>query len=494
MSNKAKVLLLYPPEQTHPDYKVKPNGSLAYPSLAGALLRENIEVAIYDACVGNDKDPIENFYVQTELPNGLLRTGVDDTRILQEVEPYSIVGITSIFTAQETMAIYVAKLIKEAFPEKIIISGGTNARNRVDIFLRNGFDVVAISEAEKTIVDICNAVTKEVGFEGISGAAYRDKDGHVRINRVNDADIVSNLDDLPMPAWELLPMERYWSICRPHDGSVFDAQKDSVKFASIVTSLGCIFKCTYCHISSELKGGMAGHIGRYRVKSIERVKSELLKLRSLGVEHIFIEDDTLLGNKKRALELFRTISSMGLNIYGANGLNLIRMFRSDGTPDSEMIDVLAEAGFKRFSLPFESANQRIIDKYAAGKWKTSWDVVSLIHECKERNIEVLGDWMIGYPDETLEEIYNTIEAARTYKKAGLASVGFTIPMPLPGTWLYTYAIENGYFFENFNPDIMNWTKATMVNTTVEPDVIEKIRRDAWLEINDSTILHNISKA
>ena len=58
MSKNLRVLLLYPPEQTWPEMMCKPNGSLAYPMLAGALLEAGIEVEIYDACVGDEKDDL----------------------------------------------------------------------------------------------------------------------------------------------------------------------------------------------------------------------------------------------------------------------------------------------------------------------------------------------------------------------------------------------------------------------------------------------------
>ena len=113
-----KVLLLYPPEQNWPDTMCKPNGSLAYPMLAGALLRANIEVEIYDACVGNDEDDLnEVFYKSTDLPSGMKRTGVSNERILQVIKNSDIIGITSIFSHQETMVLNTARLIKKHYPE-----------------------------------------------------------------------------------------------------------------------------------------------------------------------------------------------------------------------------------------------------------------------------------------------------------------------------------------------------------------------------------------
>ena len=93
-----KVKLLYPPHQSWPDSMCKPNGSLAYPNIGGALREMGVQVEVYDACVGNQKDNLDEvFYKSVELENGLLRTGVSEDRILEEVSDSDLVGLTSIF-------------------------------------------------------------------------------------------------------------------------------------------------------------------------------------------------------------------------------------------------------------------------------------------------------------------------------------------------------------------------------------------------------------
>ena len=77
-----KVLLLYPPEQAWPGTMVKPNGSLAYPYLGGALRDIGVEVRVYDACVGGSSDNLDDFFNKSiQLPSGMIKTGVSDERI-----------------------------------------------------------------------------------------------------------------------------------------------------------------------------------------------------------------------------------------------------------------------------------------------------------------------------------------------------------------------------------------------------------------------------
>ena len=361
------VLLLYPPEQTWPNMMCKPNGSLAYPNLAGSLLKHGVKVAVYDACVGNDDDNLTEIFYNNhqQLPSGMIRTGVSDKRILEVVSKYDVIGITSIFTHQETMVLYVAKLIKAHFPEKILVSGGVNARYRPDKFFNVGFDYICTSEAEVTFPNLVRELEKESSQQEICDKIkfLLIKDESSIINSGNGP-IITDLDVLAHPAWHLLPNERYWKIGRPHGGKF--SEDIDLKYASMVTSMGCPFSCSYCHISHEILNSISGPIGNFRIKSIERVISELEILKDLGVKQVFIEDDSIFGKKKRAIKMLREIQGNGLQILDVNGVNIIHLLKK-GEPDIEVLDVLKDAGFTEIVLPFESSSPRIIKKYASNK-------------------------------------------------------------------------------------------------------------------------------
>ena len=478
-----KVTLLYPPNQSWPDTMCKPNGSLAYPHLAGALIRHGVEVDIFDACVGNEHDDLqETFYKSTELPSGARRTGVSNERILEAVADSDIVGLTSIFSDQETMVLETVRLIKRNFPEKLVVAGGVNARSRLHKFFPSGVDLVCLSEAERTIQQIVDVVRQgSRDFRHISGITY-EQNGAMTINPAKTEDITLNLDELPMPAWHLLPYKRYWQIARPHGGHFEPGQE--LRFGSMITSLGCIFACAYCHIAGEIKGSLSGPTGQFRIKSDERVLAELDILKGLGVKQVFIEDDTLFGMKRRTINLLRKIRGAGVDILDVNGVNLIHLFRKY-EPDLEVLEALMEAGFKEIVLPFESGNQRMINKYASHKWLVDkHDVIGLIRLCKQYGLTIAGNYMLGYPDETLAEINRTIDAARRHRAAGLDSANFFLVMPLPGTPLFEMAVREGYLPRDFDPDTMHWTKANMRNTPVPPEQLEEIRNKAWREVND----------
>ncbi|MFT7835675.1 radical SAM protein [Saccharothrix sp. BKS2] len=481
----VSVLLLYPPNQNFPGTVCKPNGSLAYPNLGGALREHGVHVRVFDACVGDGPDNLDEIFAKpSPLPSGLLRTGVDDARILEVVAEHDIVGITSIFTDQESMVLHCARLIKAAYPEKILVSGGVNARSRLPQFFNAGFDVVCLSEAEQTIIDIVEVVrrSKRPSFADLHGVAFPE-DGQIRIKPTRSRDVVQDLDLLPMPAWDLLPNQRYWTLARPHSG-MFEPGAE-LRYATMMTSLGCPFHCAYCHIANEEEGSLSGPIGSFRVKSDERVLAEIETLKGLGVTEVFIEDDSLLGQKKRGLRLLQKIQGAGVTICDLNGINIIHLLKR-WKPDHEVLEALSLAGFTQINMPFETGNLRIMRKYASNKLNVEKaDLRGLIIAMKEYGFQLYGNYMMGYPDETMEEIQNTIDLARDHVSYGLDAANFFIVVPMPGSPLFDMAIANGHLSPDFDPDKMNIYNATMTNTLVPWKVLEETRSRAWEEVNST---------
>ena len=486
--NEPRVLLLYPPEQRWPGHMVKPNGSLAYPMLGGALREIDCYVEVYDACVGNNNDDDRVIFNKTKLDSGLFRYGVTDERILEMANDFDIIGLTSIFSSQETMVLHCCKIIKDRYPEKLLIAGGANARHRLDKFFNVGFDIVATSEGEETIKQIIKTYRSgSRDWSEVQQIKYI-VDGTVKCNS-QMGNVVMRLDELPFPAWDLLPNERYWDLKRGHGVTINN--KDLTKYASIMTSLGCPFKCTYCHIGKEIEGSLTQDIGRFRIKSDDRVMEELRYLKDvMGVNEIFIEDDSLFGRKKRALRLLEKVVELDLKLMNINGINIIHLLKK-GKPDIEMIRLMKRAGFTDFSLPIESGNDRILKKWCSNKWDiNNTDMPALIKAFNDEGIRIDANYIIGFPDETLEECKNTIEYARENAKLGVDSSCFFICMPLPGTTMFDYCIDNGLIEKEFNIDKMNWRNANIKNGPVPPNELERLRDEAWDTVNSDTHKNN----
>ena len=485
-----RFILLYSPLQFAPGEMAKPDGSLSLAYLGGALRNAGYDVKILDCSVGDESDNLKDtFFNTSKMPNGLVRIGMSPEIILKKIAEYDVIGVSSIFTPQTSVVLSLIELINKHYPEKLIISGGINARTLRSRFFKSGVDIIALSEAEITIVQIANALHHGENITLLPGIAFCYKRGQEVINPAKL--ITTNLDELPFPAWDMLPFDKYWDISRPHGGNLPNGER--IAYASMQTSRGCPFKCQYCHISQEEEGSLSGNIRQLRLKSIDRVLDELGILRNLGVEYVYLEDDSLFAKKKRAYNLLKLVKDSGLKLLNVNGINLCHLLeRSKGgySIDFEFLEVLNEANLHFLTLPFESASQHIIDKYASSKWQIeSVNTKMLFRTLESLNIKVSGNYMIGYPDETLDEIHNTILMAKQHVDEGMDYASFFTVVPFPGTKLFNIVIENGQLDPDFDPDEMRWTKSILNGLAVDADTLEKIRQLAWLLVNNSNYVN-----
>jgi len=369
----------------------------------------------------------------------------------------------------------VAELVKQVNPETLVVAGGISARALRHRFVNHGcFDLICTSEGERTIQAVAQRFRQGQGYEGIPGTLG------------NPPSFYRNLDELPFPTWDKLLLEKYEQISAPHG---VDMTGQHYRYQNLMTSRGCPFQCAYCHISKERfnRSEDTGNVGDLRLKSVDRVLQEIEILQSLGVTKIFIEDDSLLAKKARIINIFTAIQGKNLLIADVNGVNLVHLFKRNATglePDKEYLELLFGAGLRQMVFPVESGSQRVLDKYATGKLTLeTMDVINLVRVAKSVGMICPINMMIGFPDETEQEMMMSIELSKRLIDAGTDYVTFFIPIPFPGSQLYDIAIENGHLRPDFDTDIMNYKNGVMENTTVPKERIVALRDWAWSTVN-----------
>jgi len=478
LDKQIKGLLIYPPNQLMNIETPRPDGSLGLLYLASSLEANGIQADVLDASVGSPNHSLKNtFYRNIKQENDLTKIGMDFIEIANYVTKnnYNFVGINSNLTPQTRMVFETAKAIKMADPKIKIFSGGINAKSLKERFLKTGyFDGICLTEGELIFP---KAVLN--GEENTQGFAYL-KNGKIRVNPINESCFPKTLDDLCMPAWEKLPFEKYDEIASPHGVDV--TGKKSSRYAPIMTSRGCIWNCLYCHNSTEKKD-----IGKLRKHSIERIIEEVDVLKALGIKKLFFEDDSLLYDKERIKQIFRILKNKNVSIADTNGVNLIDFYLRKGNQwkvDKEYIEILKDSGFEQMVFPVESGSQRILKKYATNKvLLDKMNLPKLMKTMTEMGIRAPVNMMIGFPDESEEEIQQSINLSERLMESGAPYVTFFIPIPFPGSKLYDMAIKGGHLNEDFDTDIFNWKRPVMKNTVVTPKRIEEIRDRANEKVN-----------
>lgn len=212
----------------------------------------------------------------------------------------------------------------------------------------------------------------------------------------------------------------------------------------------------------------------------------MASLKELGVKFIFFEDDSLLAKKKRALDIFKMIIKFGFTLGDVNGVNLSHLFTNKNGKlviDDELLETMAEAGFNRLVFPVESGSQRIIDRWVSGKvHHDKYDITGLIKKASAVGITVASCYLIGYPDETYEELAMTVMAAKRHMDAGSDYVNLTMVTPFPGTALYDYVMANNLLLPGVDIADLDWLEPSM-KTIIDPEYLKFVSRQAWQYLN-----------
>ncbi len=492
-----RVLVMEPANQQLPIDTARPNGALGPAYLVGALRAAGIETDYYDGTVGWPGDPLdETFFNRVEQEHGTIRYGAAPDRLAEVLSGYDVIATSSIFTAQTRMHFEAAAIARRVASARgrpmLMVAGGVNARALKDHFLANGFDVIAMGEGERVIVEIVRQFSQPApDFSQVSGIAYRDGDRIVTIP-VGRAGAAAQLDDLPHPALDAMPLGVYRDLGIPHAG----VMPKGTMFGAMQTSRGCQDRCTFCHISVEKENiDELGRVGFLREFSAARVGKDVTLAMSLGVTRLYFEDDNLFFSKRRLRELAPILKRPGLEYSNVNGANLRFLFAKRSNElvvDTEFIGMLADFGLRELVLPFESRNFEVMKKYATGKYNPDiMDSAALVRALKAVGIRLAGNFMIGFHDEPWESVLRTKDFARELLGEGLDAVGFMIPVPYPGSLDFQTRMLDAASRAAFNrdplsfTDRMHWRAKPLFPTAVPGGRLEAAIRDFWLELNPS---------
>ena len=232
------------------------------------------------------------------------------------------------------------------------------------------------------------------------------------------------LDEMAdMPAWDLLPMNRY----RSHNWHSFDHIDKRSPYASLYTSLGCPYACSFCCINAPF--GKSS----YRMWSPEVTLKQIdVLVNKYGVKNIKFVDEMFVLNEDHVLGICDGLIERNYD------LNIWAYARVDTVKD-QFLEKLRKAGFRWLALGIESASKHVRD--GANKIYTNDDIIEIVRKIQSHGSYVIGNYIFGLPDDTHESMQATLDLA---KELNCEFSNFYSTMAYPGSKLYTLAIENGW--------------------------------------------------
>jgi radical SAM superfamily enzyme YgiQ (UPF0313 family) len=404
---KGKVLFLYPPVGFHL-FDARVNWVVGYAErglrigrtaipplgllyLASVLLNNGYEVEVVDFTV-------ERY---------------DGTKLQQLIVGKDAVGISVVnFAARDTVAKMISD-IRLVDPDIPIIVGGPGCTLASKTI--NGADITVLGEAELTIVPLIERLLAGGNLSDIPGVIYRDRIAGIMHDGAPPI-FPEDLDALPFPARQIVDARKYklW----------FGA-----KGASMITSRGCPFHCTFC-----ARAPCAGR--KYRKRSVENVVEEIQLIYEMGYDFLAIVDSNFLLDTKHVHKIMDGILERDISLI------MLVEGRVD-TADEELYRKMRGAGVRVVFCGLESGNQDVLDFYEKGTTvEQNRYAVELADRC---GLYVQGCFILGAPIETEQHLDRTVAFA---KSLPLGSASFSVLTYVRGAPLWDEAFEQGRLQED----------------------------------------------
>jgi anaerobic magnesium-protoporphyrin IX monomethyl ester cyclase len=339
---------------------------------------------------------------------------------LEECRP-DVVGITAL-NHEARVAHRLAEIAKQWNSDCLTVLGGPYALHQSKVVFENGeeFDWVIEGAGDRNFPQALERYLAgdELGND-IPGFSHRGREEQEQ-NITTTVDVIKDLDEYAMPAWDLAEFDAYRWVPTPNPFM------RPGRYATIFTSRGCPYSCSYCHDIFTKK---------IYFRSVESVLEEIALLHEkYGVDEFMVLDDIFNLHKPR---LKKIMSEVKRRWGGKLRFSFMNGLRAD-ILDKEVIDALKEGGTYIVSVAIETASPRL--QQLIGKRLDIEKARRSIELLEKSGISVLGFFMLGFPTETPEEIQSTIQFAL---ESPLTMAAFLTVVPQSGTRLFEWAEREG---------------------------------------------------
>lgn len=407
--------------------------------MAKVLLINPSYVASYSGTKGSIANPVFPTLGLSTIAGSAIQRG-HDVRILdlsytpycyltvkEKLETFNpdIVGITATTPLMNQLR-DISVLVKDILPFAKVVGGGPHiSALPMESMLESKLDAVFVGEADFSFADYCDGKPEQT----IKGLYYRCNNENITFTGM--APPIANLDDLPMPAWELYNKDIY----QKHSSRLFARHPP---IASVEFSRGCVYKCDYCASKMTMALG-------YRKKSPERCAAELKKLASIGFREALIVDDIFTSDQEWATQVCDAIIAAGTPLPWActNGIRV-------ESADEALFKKMRKAGCYRVSFGFESGNDDILKAFGKGGKASIKQGKKASALARKAGLEVNGFFMLGLTSDTEQTMLDTINFAR---ELPLDMMKFGRTVAFPGTEMFnhyhTKDIINSYDWDEY---------------------------------------------
>jgi radical SAM superfamily enzyme YgiQ (UPF0313 family) len=372
----------------------------------------------------------------------------------------SLFGITATtYTRHE--AIDAARVIKKLHPGAFIAVGGVHFMYCAEDTLSRipEIAVVVRGEGEQTIVELARALEQQASFESIAGITYRKGQ---EIIRNPDRELIEDLDGLPI----------YTKYSKTDYPEYLFGYPEQVPAISVMSSRGCPYQCVFCSKAGQ----------KYRCRNAKSVVDEIEFLKDrFDIQGVNFLDLTLTANRKHVEELCQEMITRNLDVvWWCESRANIRL---------DLLDLMKEAGCVSIALGVESGSKRVLS--SSKKGITIDQVVNFCKRCNETGILVQPYFMFSLPDETVEDVRQTIDLI-TKLESFTQPCSFQPTMVFPGTVVEQLARERemipkdfswcDQYYSDLNVELAQFPNIPLFIDQLTPESLKNLMREKKLQV------------
>jgi magnesium-protoporphyrin IX monomethyl ester (oxidative) cyclase len=418
----VKIFLIQPPNIVSETEarRMPPYLAVGLGTLAAVLRDEGHQVRLLDAYTEGweNRARIEGDWIEIGLPEEEIAA------LIRRFRP-QVVGFSVPFTSQMPRLRSLARWVKAIHPEIFVICGGNHPSCvPEEVLAIPEVDVVIQGEADRTLPQLLSALEEAKSFASLPGAAFRGDSGSVI---ANSPAIITDLDTLPLPAYDLLPLKKYFKAAGGRKIPIF-------------ASRGCGIPCAaYSSISTSSESVRA-----FSPDYLCQAMRHLVEF--YGVREFYFDDDGLFyqaENARRFLDRLR-VENLRASWSARGGVRPAIL-------DDELLRLMRLAGGRNLNIAVGSGSRRVLSTILKKKLD-----LYLLEEAVSRAIaidfQISCDFLLGLPGETVEEVFETLNFAWKLRSRGVEDFSFEFSIPYVGTELRRQALALGCVLPPSNPD------------------------------------------
>ncbi len=393
-----KVLLVYPPTVSGCFFGLPRTPPLGICYLASVLLEKGHKVKLIDMRLKN--------YGYEKLE-----------RLIKKFKP-KVAGVSAT-SFDYPGAQQVLQFVKKISPKTITVLGGMHASLVGNELIKSlEVDVIVKGEGEKSFPKLINCLEKERSLSYCEGVIYKNKNGEI-IDKRNQAKIIFDLDKIPFPRFDLLPLEEYRAA--------------GFLELPIITSRGCPYNCIFCaswHVHGRTYRGRSGK------NVVDEIEQNIKKYRT---KNFTVVDDNFNFDKKRVKEICKEIIRRKLDISWqcAQGIRADRA-------DEEVFQLMKKAGCRLVALGIESTSPKVLK--AIRKGETIGTIKKALKAAKRAGLIVKAFFIVGAPKDNEETVKKSVEFFQKSPDIDIPRISNMVVYPYTDLW--DWVEKKGRFLNN----------------------------------------------